>query len=247
MVLSDILKLVYHRIFCRGLSQNNPTGRGTPPPDPSPEVRYTEGSRIHDLTQDTAQFYANTHESTLNRADFQPVGISGATPQQCPICKGHYPRLEQCETCGGSYCENCMDKYDLHNTDHLCDICQTYHQQTSLCPVCNARCCTICQTRYDLHGSKHQCNGCGEFYETLVFCEVCEAYYCFRCFSDYAVHVGKHQCDRCGEYSASLRSIDGKKVCGHCFTVLFRASIGSAKTGKVVSTGNGGARHPSSK
>lgn len=125
-----------------------------------------------------------------------------------------------------------------------CPICNEYHPCLK---QCNAHCCTICRTRYDLHGPKHQCNGCGEFHETLVFCETCKVYYCFRYSLDYAVHAGKHQCDRCGDYCACLKSINEKMVCSHCFTVLLRSSIGSAKTGKVISTGKGGARHPSSK
>jgi hypothetical protein len=258
MALSDSLKSVYQRIFYKQC----PICKKYHPKHELCETcggSYSENCRDkcdlhnHSHMSETYQAYrqesplcptCNDRGSTTSQTQY---GLLNSPKYQCDGCGKYYETLVPCETCGGFYCENCLGRYDLHEPGHWCDICQTYHQETSLCAVCNAHCCTTCRTQYDLHGPMHQCNGCGEFSEILVYCEVCKAYYCFRCSSDYALHVEKHQCDRCGESVAVLKSIDGKRVCSHCFTVLLRASIGSAKTGKVISTGDGGARHPSFK
>ncbi len=257
MALLDSLKLIYQRILykqCPICKTYHPKHEACKIcGDSSGENHLNKCDRNHPDMGETYQ--ASPQESPLyatckDRAPTSPqakYNLLNRPKYQCDGCRKYYEAVAPCETCGGFYCEDCLERYDLHETGHWCDVCQTYHQKTSLCTVCNARCCEVCQTRYDLHGPLHQCSGCEEFAETLMYCETCEAYYCSKCSVDYALHIEKHQCDRCGESVAVLKSIEGKKVCSHCFTVLLRASIGSAKTGKVISTGDGGARYLSRK
>ena len=96
------------------LLQDTSAGKGCLPPGPSPEARYSEGSRICDQTQGAAQFSVNARKSTLNNSDLQSLDTSRTTSEICNRPHAANSLL----TC---YLKNAWENYDRRLREAVID------------------------------------------------------------------------------------------------------------------------------